>query len=74
MAASIYQCPAVQTPSTTKLREIAAKFGMDDMSELDLLHYQSNNNNNNNNNNNKIIIMVYESHPGLYAGAYTCSF
>ena len=40
MAEQLYRTPSVQTPSVAKLREIAAKLGMDDMTEQDLKDYQ----------------------------------
>ena len=40
MAEKLYETPAIPTPSIAKLKELAAKFGMDEMPEEDLKHHQ----------------------------------
>ena len=36
----LYRTPVVQTPSISKIKEIAAKLGMDEMTDKDLNDYQ----------------------------------
>ena len=40
MADGLYHSPAAQTPSLTQLREIATRYGLDDMPDEELKLYQ----------------------------------